>query len=103
MATQRLEVLTGPAAGTSVALTGTVSIGRSPENTLQLDDLQVSRRHAVVELGSEGPLLRDLSSGNGTFVGGKRVLDHRLRHGDVIRIGTQELRYVCEEDKASAG
>lgn len=94
MAAEHLHILTGPLKGRTVPITGTVSIGRSPENSLQLDDLQVSRRHAAVENTARGTILRDLGSGNGTFVGTRRVLEYKLADGDVIRIGGQELRYV---------
>lgn len=93
MSDQRLVVLTGALQGRGYDIEDRVHIGRSPENTIQLDDLQVSRRHAVVERDDKGTMLRDLGSGNGTYIGDRRVLEYRLSDGDVIRIGSQELRF----------
>ena len=93
MELERIIVLTGPLEGRELSLETRISIGRSPENELQLDDPEVSRKHAVIERRPEGAILRDLSSGNGTFVGDKRVLEYRLAPEDVIRVGQVELRY----------
>jgi pSer/pThr/pTyr-binding forkhead associated (FHA) protein len=68
MRNEHLEILSGPHKGKKIPIQGTVSIGRNPDNTLQLEDLQISRKHAIVEQGEKGTLLRDLGSGNGTYV-----------------------------------
>jgi HD-GYP domain-containing protein (c-di-GMP phosphodiesterase class II) len=95
-AMERLVVLSGPLEGQAIAIEGVVSIGRSPDNSLQLDDLQVSRKHAQVERTSRGTILRDLGSGNGTYVGTRRILEYKLSNGDLIQIGSQQLRYEGE-------
>ena len=90
----RLVFTSGPDSGRAVELRGVaVTIGRSPDSTVQLDDLQVSRRHAELHRDDSGFVLRDLDSGNGTFVGGHKVFEYRLSHGDVIQIGPFSLRY----------
>jgi len=66
---ESLKVLSGPLTGLSCPITGALSIGRGPDSGLQLNDLQVSRKHAVIQQTALGTLLRDLGSGNGTFVG----------------------------------
>lgn len=96
MANERLVVLTGKLKDQVFEVEHTVTIGRNPDNTIALDDLQVSRKHAMIEQGPRGTLLKDLGSGNGTFIGNQRILEYRLSHGDVIRIGGQELRYEAE-------
>ncbi|MBP8132523.1 MAG: HD domain-containing protein [Candidatus Hydrogenedentes bacterium] len=93
MTQEKLIALSGPLSGRVFQLQGAVTIGRNPDNTVQLEDLQVSRRHAKVEQTDRGTILRDLGSGNGTYVGNRRILEYRLSHGDVIRIGDQEFRY----------
>ena len=95
---ESLKVLSGPLTGLSCPITGALSIGRGPDSGLQLNDLQVSRKHAVIQQTALGTLLRDLGSGNGTFVGGKRIVEYRLAHGDVISIGPVELVF---ESKSS--
>jgi pSer/pThr/pTyr-binding forkhead associated (FHA) protein len=56
----------------------------------------VSRRHAEIQVGTDGYVLMDLSV-NGTFVNGKRVgKTHLLSRADVIRIGTDEYRFYAE-------
>ena len=93
MSMERLVLMTGPMAGKQIDLDQPVTIGRNPDNTIQLDDLQVSRKHALIERGSQGIMLRDLGSGNGTYIGNRRVLEYRLSDGDVVRLGTQEIRF----------
>ena len=96
MSKERLVVLTGPLQEKSFDIVEPITMGRNPENVIHLDDLQVSRMHAVVEPTSSGALLRDLGSGNGTYVGDRRILEYQLSHGDIIHIGTQELRFEGE-------
>lgn len=63
-------------------------IGRSPDNDLVIDDLMVSRYHALIrELPSGEDELRDLGSSNGTFVNGRGIDRQVLRDGDVVSIG----------------
>ncbi len=62
-------------------------LGRDAEASPRLDTARVSRRHAVVELVSEEPVVRDLDSKNGVFVNGLRVSTSPLRPGDVLRLG----------------
>jgi adenylate cyclase len=70
------------------------SIGRHPNNAIQLLDTIVSKEHCVVERQVGGIVLRDLGSMNGTFIQGERVQGIRmLRHGDEIRMGNTTLRY----------
>ena len=66
-------------------------IGRGEACDLILPDLLVSREHARLMLGPDGPLLEDLNSINGTFVNGRRIGRIRLRDGDVIRLGGIEI------------
>jgi diguanylate cyclase (GGDEF)-like protein len=72
---------------------GTTSIGRSPDNAIQLVEETVSRRHALLEAWPDAGIVRivDLGSTNGTLVNGKRVPKGQpvvLADGDRIQFGT---------------
>lgn len=69
-----------------------VTIGRLPDNDVVIDDLLVSRRHAVLEQTPRGWMLRDRGSGNGTFVGGHRITQTPITENDVIGIGRTLLQ-----------
>ncbi|MDX1432682.1 MAG: FHA domain-containing protein [Gammaproteobacteria bacterium] len=74
-----------------------ILIGRKPENDIQVDNLAVSGQHAAIITILNDSFLEDLDSTNGTFVNGKLVKKHALKHGDVITIGKHELKYVNDE------
>jgi DNA-binding winged helix-turn-helix (wHTH) protein len=64
-------------------------IGRDPDVEVRLDDSTVSRRHARLVVTTEGTVLEDFGSKNGTFRGGERVTGPvLLADGDAIRIGS---------------
>ncbi len=70
------------------------SLGRHPSNTIQLLDKIVSKEHCTIEQRTEGFVLRDLGSLNGTYVNGDRVAGERaLRHGDDIALGSTRARF----------
>jgi len=102
MSEEKLVVLTGPSKGRELPIDRQLTIGRNPDNDLHLDDPEISRKHALIEQGEKGTVLRDLGSGNGTFVGGRRVLEFKLSNGDVIRMGKQELRFESTADSQPA-
>lgn len=86
--------------GYSIALEqAIVSIGRSPDNTIVLDDPYVSRLHAQVRLRFGRYTIFDTDSQAGVFVNDVRVREHRLQTGDVIRVGATSLLYL-EDDSA---
>lgn len=74
----------------------TYTIGRAPENSIRLEDVSVSGRHAEVILVAENCYLKDLGSTNGTLVNGQPVTDVQLRAGDRIRFGKVEACFECE-------
>jgi predicted component of type VI protein secretion system len=74
----------------------TNTIGRSPENSIQLDDISVSGQHAELAVIGENFFLNDLGSTNGTLVNGKPATDVQLRAGDRIRFGKIEARFECD-------
>jgi len=70
------------------------SLGRHPNNSIQLLDKIVSKEHCIVELRDIRFLLRDLGSLNGTYVNGERVRGETfLKHGDEIALGSTRARF----------
>jgi adenylate cyclase len=79
------------------------SIGRHPDNTIQILDRIISKEHAQVQRLPDGAyLLRDLQSLNGTFVRGERVTELRLQDGDEITMGSTRLLYVSSSPEENA-
>jgi len=68
-----------------------LAFGRDPTNDLCLDDTEVSRFHARIEVRGRQYLLQDLGSRNGTFVDRIRVRQHLLSNGEAILIGPFKL------------
>jgi pSer/pThr/pTyr-binding forkhead associated (FHA) protein len=69
-------------------------IGRSPAADIELDDLSVSRRHAVVVERNGGVIILDDRSLNGVLLNGERVREAALSHGDCVELGKVRLRFV---------
>jgi pSer/pThr/pTyr-binding forkhead associated (FHA) protein len=94
----KLEIVGGPDAGKKKRFKGVrMVIGRTPGVDLQLSDQSVSRKHIELIHSDEGTLLRDLGSGNGTKLNGKKIsADTMLSNGDEIQIGKTKIRFVDE-------
>jgi pSer/pThr/pTyr-binding forkhead associated (FHA) protein len=71
-----------------------VTVGRSPDCEIFLDDVTVSRRHAVLTRARQTFAIADEGSLNGTFVNRKRVENAELADGDEIQIGKYRLTYL---------
>ncbi|MBK9963598.1 MAG: FHA domain-containing protein [Holophagales bacterium] len=69
-------------------LDGAVTIGREPGCDVLLTSPTASRRHALVAPNGEGWIVRDLGSGNGTFLDARRVDEAHLPSGVAIRFGS---------------
>ena len=74
-----------------------ITIGRSKENDVTFIDSTVSRQHARIIKTSEGYLLTDLGSFNGTKLNGESVQSALLQHDDLIRVGHNKLTYLAKE------
>src|SRR5438552_8589759 len=75
---------------------GEFVIGRSAECQLALDDPLVSRKHALLIVGAESVVIKDLGSRNGVVVNGTKIDTSRiLLDGDRIVIGSQEITIVA--------
>jgi pSer/pThr/pTyr-binding forkhead associated (FHA) protein len=89
-----LVVLRGPGAGSRFLLdTDLVTVGRHPDSEIFLDDVTVSRQHAVFRRTSENYLVADVGSLNGTYVNRDRVDEVLLTNGDEVQIGKYRLVY----------
>lgn len=71
-----------------------VSIGRHPDADIFLDDVTVSRNHAVLVREGERFTLTDQGSLNGTFVNRRRTDETLLTDGDEIQIGKYKLTFI---------
>lgn len=72
-----------------------VTVGRSPECSIYLDDVTVSREHAeILRGGGQGYRIRDAGSLNGTYVNRVRVDAVDLRNGDEIQVGKYRFKFV---------
>jgi pSer/pThr/pTyr-binding forkhead associated (FHA) protein len=73
-----------------------LTVGRSPSSDIFLDDVTVSRNHAVLSRGSDGVVLEDLGSLNGTYVNRRRIeARERLEDGDELQIGKFRLAFIA--------
>jgi pSer/pThr/pTyr-binding forkhead associated (FHA) protein len=77
------------------------TIGRRIGSDILIEDHTVSKDHAIITYSEGKYLLADLKSSNGTFVNGTAVSSHWLENGDILSIGTYQLRFVGDEDETS--
>src|SRR5256885_16986680 len=84
----------------------TTSLGRHPDNSIQILDKVISKEHAIVARNGGKFVLRDLDSRNGTFVNQRRVKEMALKDRDEITLGTMRLLFFEDEralDRKSVG
>jgi hypothetical protein len=81
-----------------------LSIGRKAQSDIQIDDITISSKHAVIKVEKNAYMdnvkdvyVEDLGSTNGTLVNGQRIKKHMLRHGDVIVLGRHEFKFLDED------
>jgi hypothetical protein len=70
-----------------------MSIGRRPDSEVFLDDVTVSRDHALLIRRGEDWYLDDCGSLNGTYVNRSRIESHRLQEGDEVQVGKYKLTF----------
>lgn len=82
---------------------GEVDIGRGPECHVTVEDPLISRRHAKIRVVGEDASIEDLGSRNGVRINGRLIQkDSPLRHGDRIRLGTQEMVFIVADERSQA-
>lgn len=92
--TALLVVMRGPNNGARFLLDAPeVTSGRHPDSDIFLDDVTVSRRHAVFQFDGSGYTVKDVGSLNGTYVNRRSVDSAALRNGDEVQIGKYRFVY----------
>ena len=96
--TALLVVLRGPNTGARFLLDDDeVMSGRHPESDIFLDDVTVSRKHAVFTRTPSGFVVRDVGSLNGTYVNRQLVDEITLTTGDEVQIGKFRLVFYASQ------
>ncbi len=97
----KLSIALGDSKTTHELTEKRITIGRAPDNLIQIDDPSVSGRHAQLLLVEERYQLKDLGSTNGTRVNHEPVTEFFLRLGDRVRFGKIEARYESDATGAA--
>jgi Nif-specific regulatory protein len=97
--TPRLVAISGPCEGqTFEVLDSPFVLGRQSGCDLQLNNIEVSRRHCEIVRGEDGSfILRDLGSRHGTIVNGRRASETTLVHSDLVTLGTNALLFLLDD------
>ncbi len=88
-------VLRGPFGQTTLG-SNVITIGRTPDNQVVVNDPQASSRHAEIRPAGQDNVITDVGSANGTYINGQRLdwnVPRLLRNGDTIRIGDTTFTY----------
>ena len=80
-----------------------ITIGRTASNDISIDNLAVSSHHATVHDTSEGAVIEDMRSTNGTFVNDNKIIRHSLKDGDIINIGKHQILFFNDSAFTAAG
>ncbi|MGD0060801.1 MAG: FHA domain-containing protein [Verrucomicrobiia bacterium] len=90
----KLHILSPNSIATTIELTDKlITIGRTAENAIRIQDTNVSSRHGILVRDGDDYQLHDFKSTNGTFVNGEPIMAVKLKDGASIRFGSVELRY----------
>ena len=90
-----LMIRRGSDDGARFPLEGRVTtVGRQPDADVFLDDITVSRKHAVFETEGQVTTVRDAGSLNGTYVNRERIDEATLASGDEVQIGKFKLLFL---------
>jgi pSer/pThr/pTyr-binding forkhead associated (FHA) protein len=85
----------GGRAGETFSVVGDrLTVGRRPDSDIFLDDVTVSRDHAILVRRGGDYHLDDCGSLNGTYVNRQRIETHRLSDGDELQIGKYKLAFL---------
>src|SRR5438477_1167703 len=85
-----LTGLTHP--GTFELEPGFNTLGRNPTNDFRVHDVTVSSFHCEIVVSEDSVLVRDLGSTNGTYIDGQPIQESQLNPGQILRLGSAELR-----------
>lgn len=73
---------------------GELTVGRDPASDIFLNDITVSRTHAVISCTDDVVSVKDSGSLNGTYLNGEIVDEATLHNGDVLQIGTFQMLFI---------
>jgi pSer/pThr/pTyr-binding forkhead associated (FHA) protein len=79
-----------------------ISIGRTNDNDIVLENRAVSRKHAIIEFNNNAAVIIDNESLNGTFVNNRKITEEVLRDEDVVTIGKYSLQYHSQAESPEA-
>src|SRR5439155_7979263 len=68
------------------------TVGRLPDNALQIPEASVSSHHCEIQLRGNDLFVRDLDSTNGTFINGERIKEGIVKPGQILRLGMVDMR-----------
>lgn len=80
-----------------------ISIGRKPNNDIQIDNLAISGQHALITTILDDSFLEDQNSTNGSYVNGQPVKKCVLRNNDVIELGKYRLKFIADVKRRTRG
>jgi pSer/pThr/pTyr-binding forkhead associated (FHA) protein len=90
----KLHILSPSSLATTIELSEKlITIGRTAENAVRIQDTNVSSRHGILVRDGDDYQLHDFKSTNGTYVNGEPIMAVKLKDGASIRFGSVELRY----------
>jgi pSer/pThr/pTyr-binding forkhead associated (FHA) protein len=93
-----LLVKRGPNAGSTFLVKDEeTTVGRDTGSAIFLDDITVSRRHAIIQRRDDGWFVIDSGSLNGTYVNGEQVDETKLATGDELQIGKFQLTFFAAD------
>ena len=88
----------GPDRSVQLSPGAQLTVGRASESDIILDDPEISRSHAKLQMRAEGVWVVDLGSGNGTYIDGQRITSHLWKPGQILRLGTVQ----CELNRGAS-
>lgn len=98
-----LIVIYGDDLGRKYSIVGReLRIGRSDSNDICIPQDSVSREHAILCIRESGIVLCDNGSTNGTFVNDDRILEARLKDGDLVKIGRSIFKFLSGDNIESS-
>ena len=80
----------------------TTTVGRVSDNAFEIPEASVSSHHAELVLRGQDVLVRDLGSTNGSFINGERITEALLKSGQILRLGTIDMRLETAAPAAAA-
>jgi len=95
-----LVIIKGPNIGDKFLINKSkLTIGRNPESDIFLDDITVSRKHAILRKSDKVFIIKDSGSLNGSYVNDEIVDNVVLKNGDRIQIGKYIFLFFCSSRK----